>query len=429
MNKSFFKLQYSTSANLLYLDTNCFAFDKNKSAGEHFEENNKCIYYVLDSDWTNIKPYRFVENNIVYLGIIILESTKSVTIIANIANKRYCATIKIPKPLYPPVFTGEIYYLQDLDRIRENLSFNCTLMNDLDFTNPNSYDHTDPNWEAKKLAWTTGKGWTPIHNFSGIFEGSNYRIINLFIHNIEEFVAYSPNHAGGLFNSNNGTIENLRIQGNITDCIYSGMLCVWNNGTISKCSSSGCINNIDVAFACLGGLVAFNEGIINNSFSTCSISIDPLLDNDALFSSYDSEFEFYMGYVFIGGLVGNTNLLYDPPYSSATITNCYAATYITPPVIPCYGLGIGGIGGIIGGLSQGEAYPVDISAITEFCSLNITSSYYDSDRSGLTDTLKGSPRTTSEMKDQATYIDWDFISVWYIDFYTPDYPIFFVFTE
>jgi len=45
----------------------------------------------------------------------------------------------------------------------------------------------------------------------------------------------------------------------------------------------------------------------------------------------------------------------------------------------------------------------------------VTSSYYDSETSGQSDTGKGDPKTTAEMKSQTTFVGWDFDEVWGID--------------
>jgi hypothetical protein len=42
-------------------------------------------------------------------------------------------------------------------------------------------------------------------------------------------------------------------------------------------------------------------------------------------------------------------------------------------------------------------------------------SYYDKETSGRTDTGRGIPRTTSQMKTQSTYVAWDFTYIWSMD--------------
>jgi len=45
----------------------------------------------------------------------------------------------------------------------------------------------------------------------------------------------------------------------------------------------------------------------------------------------------------------------------------------------------------------------------------VCDSYYDQDTTGQSDTGKGEPRPTAEMKRQGTYTGWDFDTVWSID--------------
>ena len=46
---------------------------------------------------------------------------------------------------------------------------------------------------------------------------------------------------------------------------------------------------------------------------------------------------------------------------------------------------------------------------------SVTSCYYDSETSGCSDIGYGEPKTTTEMKTQSTFVDWDFTDVWGID--------------
>lgn len=78
----------------------------------------------------------------------------------------------------------EIYYLQDLDEIRNDLGGEFVLLRNLDFNDDGSYNQTDPDWETKKTAWTTESGWDPVgwdFAFEGTFDGQGYSISNLYI--------------------------------------------------------------------------------------------------------------------------------------------------------------------------------------------------------------------------------------------------------
>jgi len=83
-----------------------------------------------------------------------------------------------------PPQEGEIRTWYDLDAVRDNLSGNYTLMNDLDSATAGYDELAGPtaNW---------GKGWEPIgwqsieswdgEGFNGTFDGQGYEIRDLFI--------------------------------------------------------------------------------------------------------------------------------------------------------------------------------------------------------------------------------------------------------
>jgi len=118
----------------------------------------------------------------------------------------------------------------------------------------------------------------------------------------------------------------------------------------------------------------------------------------------------------VGGLVGTGGI--------ATITNSYATGNVT---------GTGGVGGLVGrvGSINGDitiAYSYATGNVTGtsdvgglvgniydpygMSTIIISSSYYDKQTTGQTDTGKGEGKTTVEMKIQSTYVGWDFASIW-----------------
>jgi hypothetical protein len=79
----------------------------------------------------------------------------------------------------------EIYTIQDLNNVRNNLLGHYILMNDLDFDDNNSYAQTG-NWMDFKNDMTTGNGFEPIgssssNEFRGFFDGNGFVIKNLYI--------------------------------------------------------------------------------------------------------------------------------------------------------------------------------------------------------------------------------------------------------
>ena len=229
----------------------------------------------------------------------------------------------------------EIYTLEDLDDVRNDLTASYILMNDLDFSDDGDYENI-----ANKTTWTTGEGWVPIGTyttpFSGIFDGQEYTISNLLIDKPTDI------YDVGLFGANSGTIQNLGVldadvtghnNPSPTPGEFTGALVGYNLGTISNCNSSGRVET-DASHA--GGLVGYNrEGTISDSYSSATVygtgsgsavSIGGLLgrnDYDALvencyatgdvIGSGDS----YTG----GGLIGHNE--------GGTITGSYATGDVT----------------------------------------------------------------------------------------------------
>lgn len=110
----------------------------------------------------------------------------------------------------------------------------------------------------------------------------------------------------------------------------------------------------------LGGLVGTNYGLITDSYTHVNIT---------------------GGSSAVGGLIGQ---------GRGVAINSYAAGSINSAAVS--------LGGLIG-----ENFGT------------VLGSYYDSATTGQTDTSKGMPKTTVEMQQQATFLGWNFGSIWAID--------------
>ncbi|MFR9533071.1 MAG: GLUG motif-containing protein, partial [Rikenellaceae bacterium] len=154
-------------------------------------------------------------------------------------------TVEIPDDYTP------IYSVLDLNNVRNNLSGNYILMNDL---NLSSYDN-----------------WAPIgsseeSSFSGIFDGGGHTVTGLTIN--------STDYYQGLFGYVNcGSISNLIIKDAqvIGDC-YVGAVCGWlYGGTIAACSVEG--GSVSASNS-VGGVVgcAYNNSSITNCYNIGSVS-------------------------------------------------------------------------------------------------------------------------------------------------------------
>ncbi|QLH76923.1 hypothetical protein HZS55_06270 [Halosimplex rubrum] len=137
----------------------------------------------------------------------------------------------------------EITDWDDLDEIRNEMSGDYVLVNDLD-ANIAGYDThvTDPD-----------NGWDPIGGtFSGTLDGNGHEISDLVINRPEQGEI-------GLFAENDGTVKQL----SVVDCDITGDSAVGSliginesNGIISSCSATGSVS----ANEYVGGLIGSNNG-------------------------------------------------------------------------------------------------------------------------------------------------------------------------
>jgi hypothetical protein len=250
--------------------------------------------------------------------------------------------------------------------------------------------------------------WTPI-DFWGIFDGNGYVISGVYINSennyqglfgfvegeIKNFrvtasyikgnndigglvgrtrtdgiingyfigTVIGKNYVGGLvgYNNRNGTIIDSYFIGTVTGKDYVGGLAGENyGGTIGKSYSIGAVTEGEDY---VGGLVGINVGTVTNSYSIGTVR----------------------GKNYVGGLVGN---------NKDTVTNSYFVGNV---------IGLGGSSLDIGGL---VGYRYDGSSVVY--------SYYDYQIKGeIRETYNG--KSTEQMKEKSTFIDWDFNKIWGID--------------
>jgi len=205
-----------------------------------------------------------------------------------------------------------------------------------------------------------GAGWMPVgtsaNPFTGGFDGDYHTITGLFINR--------PGTANvGFFGAvNSVTIKNLGlINVNISGSYYVGGLCGRTVAItqFSKCYTTGIVVG---GSSYVGGFVGALQGTTAtiNCYSAASVS----------------------GSSMVGGFCGETY---------CDISNCYSVGVVS---------GSSYIGGFCGYKEQTHT---------------MTSCYYDSETSGRSDTGKGEPKTTVQMKQQATFVNWDFNNVWDIN--------------
>jgi hypothetical protein len=167
---------------------------------------------------------------------------------------------------------------------------------------------------------------------------------------------------GNVASEDYGNLNN--IVGGLVGELYSG-----NNTDLSaiieRCYATGNVSS-DTH---VGGLVGFvDDGSITESYATGSVS----------------------GYDYVGGLVGQ-NVAY---YFNSIINQSYATGLV---------VGHQYVGGLVG-----DNYSQKREAI-------VLKSYWDTDRSNQDHSDGGTGKTTAEMMQQATFLDWNFDTVWQID--------------
>jgi hypothetical protein len=236
--------------------------------------------------------------------------------------------------------------------------------------------------------------WTPIgrsrwSSFNGTFDGNGFVVSGVYTRGAE---------AGGFFGwlDSNGTIKNFGIVASyIGYQTYVGGLVNNNYGKINDSYFIGLVYGEDV-----GGLVGDNMGAINNSYSSGTV----------------------LGMRNVGGLAG---------YNSATINNSYSNSVTKGATVlggAISGNRVGGLvgcnnglinnsysSGIVAGRSGNGGLAGHDANNNDYCKGTINKSYYDKETSYQNDEGRGEGKTTAEMKQQSTFIGWDFDKIWGIN--------------
>jgi Leucine-rich repeat (LRR) protein len=210
----------------------------------------------------------------------------------------------------------------------------------------------------------------------------------------------------GIFNGNGHTIRNLHIEGSQNLGLF---------GRVGQCS----IMNLgleDVSIQgtddCVGGLVGYNEGVLSNCYSTGTVTGDEFVGGlvgenwPGSLSNCYSGCAVSGGSNVIGGLVG---------YSYGNVSNCYSTGAVTGE-----GWDVGGLVGLnVGRVSNCYSTGNVIGGVRDISGLvgrnyfgTISSSFWDIQTSGLTQSAGGTGLSTAAMQDINTYLNagWDFVN-------------------
>lgn len=288
------------------------------------------------------------------------------------------------RPFLRSEWSQTITNAHQLQLMMMNPVVNYTLARDIDFETVFTDSSRSDMWATLSGA---GAGFAPIGRnynmpFTGKFDGANHVIENLIINRPDtDFV--------GLFGylGSGGVVRNVGLEGGFIRGRYTTGALVGESygGTIAQAYSS-----LDVSGdSNVGGVVGQSNigGIVSQSFATGSITgqfaVGGLIGRNERSTINDA---FSTGSVNasseVGGLVGR-NVGY--------INRAYAVGRVTA--------NDDSVGGLVGRNFE-----------------PVISGRYDSQTSGHGDAGKGTPTTTAEMKQRATFeSEWDFVNVWTIE--------------
>jgi len=254
-----------------------------------------------------------------------------------------------------------------LDEVKDYLDGNFTLMNDIDLSGANwepigSFDTSLPSNGA----------------FTGTFDGNNHEITGLTIDgsDLPERNSVDKDQYVGLFGYTWGaSIKNLGLKvvsvsgdQNVGGLVGNMLGTTITNAYVYGGTVTGNTNT--------GGLVGRMSDNPANTITNAYVHLSEVVGNTSD----------------VGGLVGR--IVSDKNSDHNTITSSYAVASVT------------GTNTSKGGFAGG---------IEDAATTIVTNSYWDTDVSGITAGVKGTPKTTAQMKDKDTFTAWDLTNTWSID--------------
>jgi hypothetical protein len=304
-------------------------------------------------------------------------------------------------------YNGKGYAIDGLSIMRENEDY----VGLFSYANSAKIDSLNlKNCNIEGADHTTGLVAVPLNNtiisnssVSGTVSGDNYVCgIASGERDITSVTITNCYFAGSIMGEENlggissypfeATIEGCYSTGNVTGTDYyvGGIAGYVRNSTISNCYST---SDVSTEGDYAGGLVGYlyeygGESTLTGSYATGSVYGETYVGGLVGRAYTDTEISdcYSLGSVegvddYIGGLIGD---LY-----KGTVSNCYSTGIVS---------GDGSyVGGLLGRMYSGST---------------LTNSYYNIEVSGQDDTDQGDPKTTAELMQDATFVDWDFTATW-----------------
>ena len=255
-------------------------------------------------------------------------------------------------------------------------------------------------------------GASYVGSLAGMSDGN---IINCYAIGM---VTGSGDYVGGLVGENyQGIITNCYAMGTVNGGDYIGGLVGKNDGDINNCYAMSAV----IAGCDAGGLVGMNSGRMTTCYTTRGIvkgescgDIGGLvgLNSGDIIDCYSTDTT--NGWNGVGGLVGENDGSINDCYAAGAVNGCVCAGGLVGwnyhgTVNDCYATGAVGnecgggveyVGGLVG-------YNYQDLGIT-------TASFWDVNISGWTTSAGGTGLSTLQMKQQDSFVGWDFTNVWHI---------------
>lgn len=238
-------------------------------------------------------------------------------------------------------------------------------------------------------------------------------------------VVSNGDYAGGLIGGAYGSVNNCYATGSVTNTGddnegIGGLLGSAYGDVIEDSYATGnvSVSGTGASSMYAGGLVgeAYLGSQADNNYATGNVSAPGLTNVGGLIGyipagivSQSYALGSVSGYDSVGGLIGTR-------YSDDTV-NTYALGNVTA-TLKAGGL-IGKLGNaVINSYSKGLVTGSETGGLIGYLDdehgvyYSVTSSYYNSQTSGQSDSDKGTPITSAQMASQSTYTDWDFSTIW-----------------
>ena len=293
----------------------------------------------------------------------------------------------------------------ELNQIRNYLSSNFILLNDIDLT----YDTQDPSG----LFYNGGEGWEPISSssnmgFGGRLNGNGYKISGVFIDRgpiNQDYVGFFGNIKGGQVS--NLTLDDFSVMGNN----YVGGLAGISSGAIIDCA----IVNSSIDGSTSGALVGdlFEGGVLRCKVVNVDIDMSGSFTHGgiagrsrsgAIQNSY--AIVTIGGSSTLGGIVG---------HNTGIVENCYALGTVDGDSNVGGLAGNNDVAGVIRYSYSTAAVSATLSSVGGLAGANsgtIQNSYWNTDESGIGTSFGGTPLTSSELSMSSSFTNWNFTSIW-----------------